>query len=81
MIKPYWPTLKIILYMEKEFSFQDVSNSNFEPILHNCPYNIFDQDLFPGMTKNGFLTFIYILIYINMFVCRPFNFFLSVSPE
>jgi len=31
--------------MEIEFSFQDVSNSNFEPILHNCPYNQFDQDL------------------------------------
>jgi len=26
----YWPTLKIILYMEKECSFHDVFNSNFE---------------------------------------------------
>jgi len=39
--------------MEKEFRFQDVSNYNFEPILHNGPYNLFDQDLFSGMTKNG----------------------------
>jgi len=51
--------------MEKEFYFQDVSNSNFEPILTN----LFDQDLFPGMTKNGFLTFTYILIYIYIFSC------------
>jgi len=36
------------------FSFQDVSNSNFEQILHNGPFDLFDQDLFPGMTKNGF---------------------------
>jgi len=26
--------------MEKDFSFQDVYKSNFEPILHNCPYNL-----------------------------------------
>jgi len=69
-----WATLKIIFYMEKEFSFQDVSNSNFEPVLHNDPCNLFDQDLFPGMTKNGFLTFINILIlYVKML---SFQFFL-----
>jgi len=67
--KMYWPTLKIILYMEKEFFFQDVFNSNFEPILHNGSYNPFEQDLFPGVAKNGFLTFIYILyIYVYIYV-------------
>jgi len=67
MKKCKWATLKTIFYMEKEFSFQDVSNSNFEPILHNDLCNLFDQDLFPCMTENGFLTFLYnLILYLNM---------------
>jgi len=46
--------------MEKEFYFQDVSSSNFEPILHNGLYNLFDQVLFPGMTKICFCFFTFI---------------------
>jgi len=46
-----------------------VSNSNFEPILHNGPYNLFDQDLFPGMTKHGFLTYIYVYECVCVCVC------------
>jgi len=34
----------------------------------NGPYNLFKQDLFPGMTKNVLLTLIYILIIVCMFV-------------
>jgi len=49
-----------LIYRKRQFSFQDVSNSNFEPILWNRPYNLFDQDLFPviKMTENVLLTFI-----------------------
>jgi len=55
--KMYWPTLKKIRDLSKKTIF-----SNFEPI-QNGPYNLFDQDLFPGMTKNVLLTFIYIHTY------------------
>jgi len=57
--KMYWPTLKKIRDLSKKTIF-----SNFEPI-QNGPYNLFDQDLFPGMTKHVLLTFIYIHIFAN----------------
>jgi len=57
--KMYWPTLKKIRDLSKKTIF-----SNFEPI-QNGPYNLFDQDLFPGMTKNVLLTFIYIHTHIR----------------
>jgi len=72
-----WPTLKIILYME---IIWNLLFKMFPTLILNeffGPYNLIYQDLFPGMTKNGFLTFIYILI--CMYVCCPFNFFLSDS--
>jgi len=50
--------------MEKECSFHDVFNSNFEPILHKCPYNLFDQDLFPGMTKNTCCSHIMVALFL-----------------
>jgi len=45
-------------FMEKDnFLFK-----NFPTLTLNQFYSLLEQDLFPGMTKNVLLTFIYILI-------------------